>query len=124
MDIRTLRRDMAAVNDGLWVDAKRLPALGDMRVHVRGISSAAASAAIEEAVRAGTERGKAIAAAVPDHCLIGIEGLTEDGKPVPVETVRANMLDPAWDPLAHLIVQAVTIVDKLRESDTEAAAKN
>jgi len=124
MDIRTLRRDMAAVNDGFWVDSERLAALGDMRVFVRGLSSEAASAAIAADVRAGVERSKAIAQAIPTHCLIDVKGLTEGGKPVLVETIRENLLSPAWDPLAHLILQAVTIVDRLREADTEDAAKN
>lgn len=124
MEIKALRRDMTAINDGIWISSDRVKDLGDIRVKVRGLSSLAASAAIEEAIRGGKDRSKAIAEAVPAVCLIDIEGLTDGGEPVAVEAVKANLLDPAWDPLAHIILQAVVAVDRLREADTEAVAKN
>lgn len=135
MDLLALKKDLPAIEDGRWVDKTELPALLDMRVKVKGYGSKAvqdAAAARKRAlppedVKDGKPTDEAysrLGLIILQDVLVDIEGLTQDGKPVPVEEVRAALTDPAYEPLADLILRAAHLVNESRVAKREALAKN
>jgi hypothetical protein len=124
MDIKHLRRDMAAIEGGLWVSGAEVPALDDMRVKVRGLQSKAARDLIGRHERGGMDAGKAVETVLAEYCLVDIENLTSGGEAIPVDEVRQIIRQPAGEPLGLIILDAVRVVDARREADAEAAEKN
>lgn len=137
MDVLSLKRHLPSIEEGRWVDASELPALRDIRVKVRGASSRAARALFSAKERAIDPRDRdaqgrikperfatLLLEMLAEYQLVDIEGLTADGKALSVEDVRALVVDPAFQPVSDLIMQAVSIVDETREAQVEALAGN
>ncbi len=122
MEIKTLRRDMTAINDGRWVDRTEVPALKDMRVKMRGSQTDAVRELIAERTRAG--EANPMLKIIWTHCLIDIEGLTDDGKPVPVADLQAAHDDPALEPIGFILLDVLAVVDATREAKEAKVVKN
>lgn len=124
MELGELRRDMAAIDGGRWVAADEVPGLRDIRIKVRGLGSTIAREALGQKQRDGMSATDALAEVVNTVCFLGIEGLTSGGKPLTADDVRDDLKEPAMEPLALLVLQAVERVDQTREAKAEALAKN
>lgn len=124
MDIGEVRRDMAAIDGGRWVDKAEVPDLRDIRIKVRGLGSSVARDALAKLQRDGMAAGDAIQSVTASHCLLEIEGLTSDGKPVTADDIRDKLADPAYEPLALLVLKAIEKVDGTREAKAKALSKN
>lgn len=134
MDLLTLKRHLPSIEDGRWIDATELKSLGDMRVKVRGHSSrlvretyAAKERAAADDLK-GDKRAETLMRigkeTLSEVGLVAIEGLTDDGEPVPVDAVRKMILDPAFAPLSDLLASCAMLVDKTREADIKEVAGN
>ena len=124
MELASLRRDMAAIDGGRWVDKTEVPELLDIRIKARGLGSAEARDRLAKLQRDGDTAQDAVQAVINGYCLVEIDGLTNGGKPVKVEDIRDQLGDPAMEPLALLVLKAVEKVDATREARAEALAKN
>lgn len=136
MDVLTLKRDLPSIEDGRWVDAKEVPGLKDLRVKVRGQSSkvvretyAAKERALSDTDRDGVKVRPDAAMrlgleTLSEATLVDIEGLTMGGETLPVARVRELLPDPAFQPLADLIVQASFVVDRTRAAKAEELKGN
>lgn len=135
MDLLTLKKDLPAIENGRWVDKTELVALQDVRVKVRGYGSKAvqdAAAARKRAldgedIQGGKPTDEALGRLgllILQDVFVDIEGLTNEGKPVTADEVRDSILDPAFEPLADLILRAAHLVNESRMHKREALAKN
>lgn len=134
MDLLTLKRHLPSIEDGRWVDKREVKELEDMRVKVRGSSSRvvrevyAAKERQHAADLTGDKRLETLSRIATETLsetgLVDIEGLTADGKPVPVDEVRAMLLDPAFQPLADLISRCAIVVERTREAQVKDVAGN
>lgn len=124
MDIKVLRRDMAAINGGRWVDKTEVPALLDIRVKIKGTQTQEIRDKLSAMQRDGIEAADAIQSIIATDCLIEIEGLTSGGKPVTADDIRGDLADPALEPLGLLLLACVRNVDATRESHEKAVEKN
>ena len=136
MDLLALKRDLPSIEDGRWVKATELPGLQDMAVKVRGQSSKPVRecyAAKERALSADDRDGGKVKpdAAIrlsletlAEATLVDIQGLTIGGEVVTLEKVRAMLPDPAFQPLADLVIQASFIVDRTRANRAEELKGN
>jgi len=137
MDIGAFKRDVSAVEEGRWVGDDEVPDLSGVRVKVRGLASAKARALFDRKQRAvpkkernrdGSIRSSAFARImremIEEWALVEVEGLTEKGKPVDVDKLKAILSDPALEPLAVAIMDAVAAVDATRAEDAEELAGN
>lgn len=135
MDILTMKRDLPAIEDGRWVDSTEMPALGEIRVKVRGFGSrhvqdrdqarkralAPDDMADGKPVEAALER---LGLAMLQDVFVDIEGVTSGGEPMGADEVRALLADPAFEPLASLVMRAAYLVNQSRVAKAEALAKN
>ncbi|MCU0732551.1 MAG: hypothetical protein MUE84_13330 [Hyphomonas sp.] len=130
MDLLTLKRDLPSIDGGRWVDKAELPDLGDTRLKVKGYSSRAvqdAHAARQRALSGDDlDKGKPTAEAserlglmILQDVLVDAEGFTSGGKPLGVDAIRDALADPAFDPLAKLVMRASMIVDATRAARAE-----
>jgi len=124
MELKELRRDMAAIDGGRWVAADEVPDLRDIRVKARGLGGSDAREALAAFQRDGMAAQDAIQKVVNTICFVEIDGLTNGGKPVKADDIRGDLAAPAMEPLALLILKAVERVDQTREAKAEALAKN
>lgn len=135
MDLRALQKDLPAIEDGRWVDKAEMPALQDMRVKVKGYGSKAVQDAASARKRAlegdDLDGGKPTDEALSrlglmilQDVFVDIEGLTNGDEPVTADEVRASITDPAFEPLADLILRAAHLVNESRMLRREALAKN
>ena len=127
MELKSLTRDMAAIEQGRWVDATEVPAMGDMRLKMRGSGSDAFRLLRDGKVRDGAEFGAATVAVVHEFCLVDVEGLTNGGKPVTVGDLRALLASATrdrFDPFGLILLDAMQAVDATREAKAIALSKN
>jgi hypothetical protein len=127
MELRTLVRDVAALQEGRWVDQSELPALGDLRIRARGSHTKFVRDALAEKQRSGSDIGAAFQAVVEGYCILEIDGLTNGGKPISLEDLRPLLADDPegrLDPLRGLFLDAVARVDATREAKEVALEKN
>lgn len=124
MELASLRRDMAAIDGGRWVDKTEIPELQDIRIKARGLGGAEAREALARRQRDGASASEAVQAVINTVCFLEIDGLTDGGKPVKADDIRDQLGDPAMEPLALLVLKAVERVDATREAKAEAIAKN
>lgn len=134
MDILTLKRDLPAIEDGRWVDKTELPGLLDIRVKVRGYSSKHVQdrdQARKRAMAGDATDGKlsdaqieSLGLAMLQDVLVEIDGLTSGDKALGGDEVRPLLADPAFEPLASLIMRAAHLVNQSRVAKAEALAKN
>jgi hypothetical protein len=80
--------------------------------------------ALGQKQRDGMDASDAVAEVVNTICFVEIDGLTSNGKPLTADDVRADLGEPAMEPLALLILKAVERVDQTREAKAKALAKN
>lgn len=124
MELKTLTKDMAAIGDGRWVDGKEVPALGDMRIKMRGSHTAFVRDALAEKERDGISRGEAFEAILASYCLLEIEGLTNGGKAITVDQLRPLLSEEAAEPLRLILLDVIAAVDATRETKEIALSKN
>jgi hypothetical protein len=124
MELGSLRRDMAAIDGGRWVAKDEVPNLQDIRIKAKGLGGSESREALAKLQRDGVSDADAIQQVVNAVCFVEIEGLTSGGKPVASADIRDQLADPAMEPLALLILQAVQRVDATRETKAEALSKN
>lgn len=124
MDIKALRRDMAAIGGGRWVDKTEVPELQDLRVKIKGTQTQAIRDKLGELQRSGVDTGEAMQSIIAEDCLIEIQGLTSGGKEITADDIRGELSDPAWEPLGILLLQCVRVVDATREIHEKAVEKN
>lgn len=137
MDITKIKKDLGAIDHGVWVD--NIPNAGNLRLKVRGLTSSAArdhrstlerAVAPEDRLDDGTFStaisleilGKVLA----DVVLIDWEGLTDDGREVPYNPALARewCTNRAYETFADAVVWAARKVDGAREKTTEMVVKN
>lgn len=135
MDLLTLKRDLPSIDGGRWVDKVEIPELSDARVKVKGYSSRAVQEAHAARQRAlsgdDLDKGKPTAEAnerlglmILQDVLVDAEGFTVDGKAMDASAIRDALADPAFDPLAKLIMRASMIVDATRAARAEELRGN
>jgi hypothetical protein len=133
MDIRKYRTDVKAELEGVW-----LP-VGDAKFLIARHNNARYQAAWRRHMRphwdAGTETFKQLPAdeairitcdTLAETILLGWEGVTEGGEPVPYSKEKAleYLMDPAMHDFRELIVEASQDQARYRDRQLEAAAKN
>lgn len=124
MELASLRRDLAVINGGRWVDRTEIRELQDVRIKAKGLGSGEAREALDKLQRDGMDPNEAVQQVINTICLIEIDGLTDEGKPVKVDDVRDRLVDEVMEPLALLVVRAVGCVDATREAKAKALSKN
>lgn len=136
MDLLALKKDSAAIDEGRWIGADEVPGLGDVRVKMRGLTTQAARDMFSAKHRRVDPRDrldgniKADVAAqimrevLSELLIVEIEGFTMGGKPIETAKVRDLVLEPDFDPLCDLLVQAAQAVDRTRAARQEEIAKN
>ena len=135
MDILTLKRDLPAIEDGRWVDKTELEGLLDIKVKVRGYGSRFVQERDQERKRAlppeDLKDGKPTEAALErlglamlQDVFVDIEGITSAGKAMGADEVRGLLADPAFEPLASLVMRAAYLVNQSRVAKAEALGKN
>jgi hypothetical protein len=137
MEISTLKRDSAAVAAGQWVG--EIPGMGDVRLRVRGLSSpvvvAVRSRKERKVPRDQRERDGSLKPEIGlvlfgevlhEAVLLGWDGLTDGGEPVPYseEMAKAWLTDPDFAFFADAVVYAAQIVDKGQADSTESLKGN
>lgn len=137
MDISTLKKDSSAIAAGQWVGD--IPGLGEVRLYVRGLSSAAAVSLRQRKERAvPNDQRERDGSLKPDAAvrlttevlheaiLLGWEGLTSGGKPLAYdsETARKYLTDPDFEAFADAVVWASRVVDRGTAATKEALEKN
>jgi hypothetical protein len=135
MELLAMKRDLPAIEDGRWVGAAEMPALGDLRVKVRGYASKHVQGQDQARKRAlppadlvngkpneaATER---LGIALLQDVFCDIDGLTDGGKAMTADEVRPLLADPAFEPLSLLIMRAAMLVNESRVANAEAITKN
>lgn len=140
MDIVSVKRNIAARENGDWVDdlAKDMPAAGDLRVKTRGWYSHAARErrAELEAARTDEHRKNAYTQAqrkveedriiLLEECLLGWENLTEGGKTIEYSPSEAQRIvyDEAYEDLAGMFKLAAIKISSIYEKSKLDAGKN
>lgn len=134
MDLLNLKRHLPSIEEGRWVDSREVKDLKDMRIKVRGSSARPVRevyAAKERAAHADLQGEKRLETmqrigveTLAEVGLVDIEGLTQDGEPVPVEQVKAMILKPEYQPLADLISRCAMVVERTREAHIKDIAGN
>ncbi len=134
MDLLELKRHLPSIEGGRWVDKREVKDLNDLRVKARGSSSrvvrevyAAKEREAAEDLK-GDKRNETLERigkeTLAEVGLVDIEGLTADGKPVPVDEVRKMILMPEFQPLADLISRCALVVERTREAQIKDIAGN
>ena len=137
MDVLALKKD-PSIETGRWSDARELPGLGDIRLKVKGFTAKSVRDANSARERdlPDTDRiagaGSRMTEAARDRngmlmlvdVLEGVDGLTKAGKAMSVAEVKKAILDPAFEPLSSLIMQAAYLVDQSRVAKVEALKGN
>jgi len=137
MELTHLKRHLPSVEDGRWVDATEVPELRDVKLKLRGASSSvarAAYAARERMAPTGDRDAtgkikqdvaiRMILECALDDCLVDVSGLTEGGLPMTADRLRQLARLPEYQPLADLVMQALSAVDQTREAQIEAISGN
>jgi len=137
MDISNLKRSIAVVESGDWVDG--IPQMGELRLRVKGLNSAQYKAIFSRKQRAVPKdqrerdgsvkddvlhviRGEALHEAI----LLDWDGLTSAGAPVPFDSDQALiwLTDPEFEDFQFAVLYAAGVVGKDREVTGSALAKN
>ncbi len=134
MEVLAMKRDLPAIEDGRWVDKAELPALQDLRVKVRGYSSKYIQDRDQARKRALTPEGldgklsneqiEVLGIAMLQDVFVDVEGLTSGDKVLGASDVIPLLADPAYEPLASLILRAAHLVNQSRVARAEALTKN
>lgn len=137
MDIKSLKRDVAASTEGAWVG--EIPEMGDLRLRVRGENSPKVAALQARKMRA-VPKNKRGRDGVPVHSellrvtaevlhevvLLDWDGLTSDGKPVKFDPDLALqwLTDPDYQDFANAVAWASKVVANGDAERTEDIAGN
>lgn len=124
MELKSLVKDMSAIDQGRWVDKTEVPGLGDLRVKMRGSHTESVRKYLADQQRAGVEIGAALGNIIASELLIEIEGLTNGGDPVTADQLRAMLTEPGTEPLQFLLLEVMAAVDATRETKALELSKN
>lgn len=133
MDIKELLRDERAMTDGVWIQP--MGEKEDLRVRTRGLTPQ-----YKQRVEAGTNKlrrryGKLedvppavlhekLGALLMDELIIEVQGLRDGGREMPLNEVRALVMEPRGEPLYQLLLASAQMADARREADVEDASGN
>lgn len=137
MDIKSLKRDVAASTEGAWVG--EIPEMGDLRLRVRGENSPKVAALRARKLRAvpKSKRGRdgmpvfsemvrVTAEVLHEVVLLDWDGLTCDGKPVKFDPDLALqwLTDPDYQEFADAVAWSAKVVANGDANRTEDIAGN
>jgi len=137
MDIKNLKRSIVTIEGGQWVGD--IPNFGDVRLHVRGMTSKIYTATVSRLSRAVPPEGRGrdntllpesavvvMGQALAEVGLLGWEGLTEDGEPLEYSKLLAAdwLTNPEFRPFLDAVVYACSVVDNGRDALSKVAEKN
>lgn len=137
MDIKDLKRDMASIEGGAWVDD--IPQMGELRLRVRGSGYKEYTALLARLTRSVPReerdaRGnltqeaaiRVMAEAMHAKILLEWDGLTDDKVPVPYDKELALqwMTDPETRPFLDAVVYAAQVVENGRAAADEMMSGN
>lgn len=137
MDITNLKKDPEKIDEGQWVS--EIPDMGDLRLKVRGTSSAKfrnVRARLERAVvkkdraRDGSLKPavamRVMGEAMAEVGLIDWDGLTEGGNPVKYNQTLARewLTNPAYESFLDAAVWAARVVDAGEEDVAKDVTEN
>ena len=137
MEISNLKKSVQKVEGGDWVGD--IPQMGELRLRVRGLSSAVYKAVLSRKLRAAPkqdrERDGSIKEAVEhrlrgealhEAILLEWDGLTSNGDPVAFDSELALtwLTDPDFEDFQFATLFAAGVVGKDRDDAGEALAKN
>lgn len=133
MDVAGLKRDSTKIAVGTWIDD--IPNMGDLRLHVRGLSCPAARTLrdrLERKVdRTDRDRDGTILPAARDRILSEIllevvlidwDGVTQNKKPLPYskELAKEWLTNPDYQNFQDAVTWAALVVDRgARETQKE-----
>lgn len=132
-DIKSFRRDAAAMRDGEWIEAG--PEYGDLKIKCRdlGYVYLDTQARLEKiAARKfggveripASERANINIQAMIQTALLDVSGLTRGGEPVSFAEFCELLLDPSMGELTSLAFICCGRVGRVKADDLEEAAKN
>lgn len=124
MELKTLVKDMSAIDQGRWVDKTEVPGLGDLRVKMRGSHTESVRKYLADQQRAGVEIGTALGAIIASELLIEVEGLTNGGDTVTADQLRPMLTDASTEPLQFLLLEVMAAVDATRAAKALELSKN
>ena len=141
MDISSLKKDPKTISSGVWIGD--IPGMGDLRLHVRGMTSPLYIATFNRLARAapGDQRDRTgtvtpeasiilAGRAIHETVLLDWDGLTSDGEPVPYSSDLALewLTDPDYiagdNTFADAVVFAAKVVDKSLAKTAKVIGKN
>lgn len=135
--LKTLKKNLTAINDGEWVSVT-LDSGDTIKVKSRGFTDAYRNAQTRRHEKAKkshpngslpVELRRAINCdLLAQHVFLDIEGLDDDGRPVTAEEVKAILRDPQlvreFEPLVDGLFAAQTMVDEGLSKDCADAVGN
>jgi hypothetical protein len=132
MDLAKFRTEAALEDEGVWIELgegarARVGRIGGRRYrdafqrHLKPFQKAARLGALSE-----TQAERILVETLADAVLLGWEGLTQDGAPVPYDRDRARDLlaDPAFRDFRNLIVETANEAESFRRAAERDAEKN
>jgi hypothetical protein len=137
MDIKSLKRDVAASTEGAWVG--EIPEMGDLRLRVRGWNSPIVSNLHSQKTLAvprdkrrmngapiPSETARIVSEVLHEVVLLDWDGLTNDGKPVKFNADLALkwLTDPDYHEFADAVFLASQVVAKGNAQRTDDIAGN
>lgn len=137
MEIKSLKRDLTASQDGQWVDD--IPEMGQLRLKVRGDNSLKVVEIRQRKMRAVpknkrdragnpifSELIRVTAEILHEEILLDWDGLTNDGKPVKydVELAREWLTNPEYQDFADAVAWASKVVANGNDHLAEDAEGN
>lgn len=137
MDLAKLFLDVPSIEEGRWVTGSEIPALGDIRVKVRGLSSRKAQDLLAQKQRAvpadmRDSDGKLTQEAeeviwrdmFAEWLLVDIDGAEYEGKPVDRKACLDLMAEPKSAAFGRLVALAIALVDKTTEERAKELSGN
>lgn len=137
MDVKNLRRNMAAIEGGVWIDD--IPGMGDLRLRVRGIGYkgyVALHARLTRSVpREDRDRNgsltieaatRVMGEAMSQEILLEWDGLTDGDDPFPYDKEKAHewLTNPETRPFLDAVTFAASVVENGREATLKAVEGN
>lgn len=138
MKIKPIKRDAVAINEGHWVG--EIPHMGDLKLKVKGRSTAEHEAAFDKHLRAVPRdqrdrvgspkkeaRIRALGLACAETVLLDWDGIEDDkGKPVKFNKDIAKdwLTNPEFEHFLDAVLFAAQVVDNLQQDVDGALTKN
>lgn len=137
MDIKNLKREVKALDEGRWID--QIPEMGDLRLKVRAETSTKVAAlrarkirllARQDRERDGSPKFDALlritSEVLHEAVLLDWDGLTNEGAPVKYdpELAKVWLTDPEYRDFADAVAWAARVAANERDEAIEEAAGN